>query len=249
MDIRVDGKVAIVTGGSKGIGRAIAAEMVASGATVVVSSRNAEQLEATADEIGADWIPANAGDPAQAEAVVRATIERHGAADILVNNAATNPYAGPVIETDLPRWEKTLQVNLTAPLVWTQRCWEHWMHRHGGSVVNISSVGALTTSPLIGSYDITKSALLHLTRQLAAELAPRARVNAICPGLVKTDFSRVLWEGDRGDAVARRLPLERLGDSGDIATVAVFLASDAAAWLTGEHVVVDGGMLVAFGDL
>ncbi|HAC80809.1 MAG TPA: 3-oxoacyl-ACP reductase, partial [Deltaproteobacteria bacterium] len=107
--------------------------------------------------------------------------------DILVNNAATNPYAGPMIDVDRARWDKTLEINLTAPLFWTQLAWQKRMQEHGGSVINISSVGGLATNPVLGVYDVTKAALIHATKQLAAELAPKVRVNAIAPGLIKTD--------------------------------------------------------------
>jgi NAD(P)-dependent dehydrogenase (short-subunit alcohol dehydrogenase family) len=120
------------------------------------------------------------------------------------------------------------------------------MQEHGGAVINISSVGGLATNPILGVYDMTKAALLHMTRQLGAELGPKVRVNAICPGLIKTDFARVLWEGERGDQVAQRYPLKRLGEPEDIAAAALFLASDGGSWITGQHLVLDGGGLVAY---
>src|SRR5688500_16581484 len=158
MDLRLDSKVAVVTGGSKGIGRGIALTCAEAGAQVVVVSRKADQLEAAAAEIGhgCDWIAANVGEPDQAQRCLEEVMTRHGAIDVLVNNAAANPYAGPTIDVDLSRWNKTLQVNITAPLVWTQLAWNLWMKQHGGSVVNISSVGGLTTSVILGVYDITK---------------------------------------------------------------------------------------------
>jgi NAD(P)-dependent dehydrogenase (short-subunit alcohol dehydrogenase family) len=248
MELRLDGKVALVTGGSRGIGKGIAQTFASSGAQVMIVSRKADALEAAAAEIGhgCQWQVANTGDPEQAERAVRDTIERLGSLDVLVNNAATNPYAGPMIDVDLPRWDKTISVNVTAPLVWTQLAWRHWMQEHGGAVINISSVGGLATNPILGVYDMTKAALLHMTRQLGAELGPKVRVNAICPGLIKTDFARVLWEGERGDQVAQRYPLKRLGEPEDIAAAALFLASDGGSWITGQHLVLDGGGLVAY---
>jgi NAD(P)-dependent dehydrogenase (short-subunit alcohol dehydrogenase family) len=248
MDLRLDGKVALVTGGSRGIGKAIARTFVDSGAQVMIVSRKAESLEEAAAEIGGgcQWQVANTGDPEQADTAIRTTIERLGSLDVLVNNAATNPYAGPMIDVDLPRWDKTIQVNITAPLVWTQLAWRHWMKEHGGAVVNISSVGGLSTNAILGVYDMTKSALLHVTRQLGAELGPRVRVNAICPGLIKTDFARVLWEGERGDEVAKRYPLGRLGEPEDVAAAALYLAADSGSWITGQHLVLDGGGFVSF---
>ncbi len=248
MDIRLDGKTALVTGGSRGIGKAIAAEFVASGAKVMITSRKAEACEQAAAEIGGGctWTAGNVGNPEDAERVIDACIAKLGGVDILVNNAATNPYAGPTIDVDLARWEKTLQVNLTAALVWTQQAWNKHMKANGGAVINISSVGGLTTNKALGVYDVTKAALIHLTKQLAPELAPGVRVNAICPGLIKTDFARLLWEGERGEDVAKAYPLERLGEVADIAGAAVYLAADSGSWITGQTLVLDGGGLVAF---
>ncbi len=248
MDLRLDDKVALITGGSRGIGKAIATEMARSGARVMIVSRKAEALEAAAEEIGNDcaWMAGNTGDQATAEAAVAATIDRFGRLDILVNNAATNPYAGPMIDVDIPRWDKTILVNLTAPLFWTQTAWKQWMRDNGGVVINISSVGGLSTSPTIGVYDLTKSALIHMTEQLGAELGPGVRINALCPGLIKTDFARALWEGPKGDEVARAYPLGRLGEVEDIAAAAVYLASDAGSWITGQRLVLDGGGKVRF---
>lgn len=248
MDLRLDGKVALVTGGSRGIGKAIATNFAASGARVMIVSRKAEALEEAAAEIGhgCEWFVANTGDAEQAEAAIGATIERLGSLDVLVNNAATNPYAGPMIDVDLPRWDKTIAVNVTAPLVWTQLAWNQWMKEHGGNVINISSVGGLTTNQILGVYDLTKSALIHMTKQLGAELGPKVRVNAICPGLIKTDFARVLWEGEKGAEVAEAYPLKRLGEPEDIAAAALYLAADSGSWITGQHIVLDGGGLVKF---
>jgi len=240
------GKTAVVTGASRGIGRGIAAAFAAEGANVMISSRRGPALAQTAAEIGAEnvaWFEANAGDPDAAYACVDATVSRFGSVDVLVNNAATNPYFGPMIDIDVPRAMKTVGVNVVGPLIWTQAAWRGWMRDHGGSVINIASVGGYMVEPGIGFYNVTKAALLHITRQLAAELGPGVRVNGIAPGLVKTDMARALWEG-REDAVAAGVPLQRLGTTGDIASAAVFLASDQAAWITGHTIAVDGGILV-----
>ena len=247
MELRLDNKVTVVTGGSRGIGRAIARSCAEAGAQVVIVSRKPDQLEATAAEIGhgCDWIAANVGEADQTERCLNEVMSRHGAIDVLVNNAAANPYAGPTIDVDLARWNKTLQVNITAPLLWTQLAYQLWMKENGGSVVNISSVGGLTTSVILGVYDVTKAALIHLTKQLASELGPHIRVNCVAPGLIKTDFARVLWEGKRGAEVAEAYPLKRLGEPEDIAAATLFLASDASSWITGHTIVCDGGGLVA----
>ena len=181
--------------------------------------------------------------PTPAESCVAATVERFGSLDILVNNAATNPYFGPLIDIDLARAEKTVQVNQQAVLTWTQCAWRASMQVSGGNVINVSSIGALSVEPGIGWYNVTKAAIAHLTRQLAGELGPLVRVNALAPGLIKTDFARALWER-AGDQVAARLPLRRLGEPDDVAKAALFLASDAASWLTGHVLVIDGGALV-----
>ena len=245
MDVRYDDKIALVTGASKGIGRAIAAELVASGASVMLSSRKAEALEAACADIGGDtaWFAANAGDPNDAAACVAATLERFGRIDVLVNNAATNPYGGPTLGIDLARFDKTVQVNWRGPLVWSQEVWSQWMSEHGGVILNVASIGALAVEPTIGIYNGTKAALVHLTKQLAAELSPGVRVNAVLPGLVKTDMAKALWE--RGEeAIAARVPLRRLGVAEDIAKASAFLCSDDASWITGTTLVVDGGMLL-----
>jgi NAD(P)-dependent dehydrogenase (short-subunit alcohol dehydrogenase family) len=170
-------------------------------------------------------------------------LERFGRVDILVNNAATNPYMGTTIDIDRPRLDKTISVNWAGPLMWTQLAWQASMQAHGGSVLNIASIGGLSVETSIGAYNATKAALLHLTRTLAAEMAPGVRVNAIAPGLVKTDMARALWEPNEA-AIAKGMPLHRLGEPADIAHAATFLASDHASWITGTTVVVDGGALL-----
>jgi NAD(P)-dependent dehydrogenase (short-subunit alcohol dehydrogenase family) len=245
MELRLDGKVALVTGASRGIGAAIARAFATSGAKVMLSSRKREGLEATAATIPGETavFPAHAGRPEDAAACVAATIERFGGLDILVNNAATNPHMGRAIDCDLPRFDKTFEVNIRGPFVWTQEAWRQAMSERGGCVINIASIGGMTYGGLIGIYDTTKAALIHLTKHLAVELGPGVRVNAIAPGLVKTDFARALWE-PAGEQVAKAWPLKRLGEPDDIAGAAVWLASDAASWVTGHVLVVDGGALL-----
>lgn len=250
MDIRLDGKVALVTGASRGIGRATAEALAASGAAVLLSSRKEDDLLEAAEGIRAaggtaEVFAANAGDPDQAEACVAATVERLGGIDVLVNNAATNPYMGPAAGIDLARYDKTFQVNLRAPLVWTQAAMAHGLGGgDGGVVVNVASIGGMSIEPGIGIYNTTKAGLIHLTKVLASELGPAVRVNGVAPGLVKTDMARALWE-THGDAIAKRMPAGRLGEPADIANAVVFLASPAASWITGHTVVIDGGALIA----
>lgn len=250
MELRLDGKTALITGGSRGIGKSIAATFAEAGARVMITSRKAEACEEAAAEIGHGcvWEAGHVGQAEDAERIIGSCIEQLGGVDILVNNAGTNPYAGPTIDVDLPRWQKTFEVNLTAPLTWTQLAWRQHMSEHGGVVINISSVGGLSTNPMLGVYDISKAALIHLTKQLAPELGPKVRVNAICPGLIKTDFAKMLWEGDAGDEVAKSYPLGRLGEVEDIAAAALWLAADSGSWITGQAIVLDGGGLVQFRD-
>jgi NAD(P)-dependent dehydrogenase (short-subunit alcohol dehydrogenase family) len=248
VDLSIEGKVALVTGASRGIGLATARLFHEAGASVMLCSRKADALAQSVSSIDEgskrlSWFEANVGDPSAAEACVGATVDRFGAVDILVNNAATNPHFGRLMDIDASRAEKTVQVNQLAILTWTQHAWRAWMAEHGGSVLNVSSVGGLSVEPGIGWYNVTKAAVAHLTRQLAYELAPGVRVNALAPGLVKTHFARALWE-PAGDAVARRLPMRRIGEPDDIARAALFLVSDAASWITGHMLVIDGGAMV-----
>ncbi len=251
MELRLDGKTALVTGASRGIGRAIALAFCAAGASVMLSSRKAEALAEAASEIDAAkgdragqvaWWVANAGEPDQADACVKATADRFGSIDILVNNAATNPYFGPMMEIDTGRADKTVRVNQTGYLEWVQAAWRAGMSERGGVVLNLASIGGLSVESGIGWYNVTKAAVIHLTSQLAGELGPKVRVNALAPGLVKTEFARALWEPGEA-AISRRLPLARLGEVDDIAAAALFLCSDAASWITGETLVIDGGAL------
>jgi NAD(P)-dependent dehydrogenase (short-subunit alcohol dehydrogenase family) len=251
MDIRLDGKTALVTGASRGIGMAIAQVFAEAGASVMLSSRKEEALAEAKDAIDAAkgdgsgevaWQVANAGDPEQGEACVAATVDRFGSVDILVNNAATNPYYGPLMEIDTGRIDKTLRVNQSGYLEWTQAAWRAGMADHGGVVLNLASIGGLSVEQGIGWYNVSKAAVIHLTRQLAGELGPKVRVNALAPGLVKTFFAKALWEPAE-EQIARRLPLRRLGVPEDIAAAALFLCSDAASWITGHTLVIDGGAL------
>ena len=249
VQLSMAGKAAVITGGSKGIGHGIAKAFVEAGANVLITSRKAEGLQVAASELGsrASWMAGHAGDPEDGDRVIAACIERYGSCDVLVNNAATNPYVGPLIEAPLDAWTKTVDVNLRGPLSWSQSAWQQWMQTHDGcSIINIVSVGAFLTSAELGLYSVLKAALIHMTKQLAAELAPNVRVNAIAPAVVRTDFARMLWEGDSGTRAAAGYPLQRFGEPADIGEAAVYLAG-GASWMTGHTLVLDGGSLIAFG--
>jgi len=254
MQISLDGKTALITGASRGIGKAIAAHYAAAGANVMLSSRKQDALEQAAAEIGASGakgetavFAANAGDIDAAAECVHATVERFGGLDILVNNAATNPYFGPTLDVDPGRYDKTFEVNLRGPVFWSQQAWQAAFKDKPGVIINIASVGGMRTELGLGVYNLTKAAIIHLTRQLALELGP-TRVLGIAPGLVKTDFAAYLVD-NFGESLAKDLPLKRLGEPDDIANLATFLASDAAGWMTGDTYVIDGGAGVMGGGV
>ena len=249
MEISLKGKTALVTGASRGIGKAIAKSFVDAGAQVMLTSRKEDALRAVANEIKGDTavFAANTGDLEQGQACVEATIERFGKIDILVNNAATNPYYGETLGVDSSRFDKTFQVNLKGPLFWSQAAWNASMKNNPGVILNIASVGGLRAEQGLGVYNLTKAAIIHLTSQLACELGP-TRVVGIAPGLVKTMFASVLVE-NFGDRLGAALPTKRLGEPQDIANLALFLCSDLASWITGETYVIDGGAGVRSGSM
>ncbi|MFM8779417.1 MAG: SDR family oxidoreductase [Acidimicrobiaceae bacterium] len=249
MEISLCGKTAIVTGASRGIGKAIAKSFVDAGAQVMLTSRKIDALQAAAKEMDGetDVFAANAGEIDQAQACIDATMKRFGKIDILVNNAATNPYYGQTLGVDSARFDKTFQVNLKGPLFWSQAVWNASMQNNPGVILNIASVGGLRAEHGLGVYNLTKAAVIHLTSQLACELG-KTRVVGIAPGLVKTLFASVLIE-NVGDKLAAALPTKRLGEPQDIANLALFLCSDLASWITGETYVIDGGAGVRSGTM
>ena len=251
MEARVDGRVAVVTGASRGIGEAIAAELLASGAIgVVVTGRKPDTLEPLAEQLGdrAVAVTGNAADEGHIEQAVGTAVDTFGSCDLLVLNAGTNPSAGPLVDVDMGAVDKTWEVNLRAPLLWARHAWHASMRDGGGSIVAIGSVGGIAPSPVIGAYNISKAALHHLTRQLAHELSPTVRVNAVAAAIVRTRLSELLWSADE-QAAAQRHPLQRLGEPEDVARAVTFLLSDAASWVTGVILPVDGGVTGAGGQL
>lgn len=243
MEARVDGKVALVTGASRGIGEAIVRGLLDAGAAgVVITGRRADTLQPLAAELGERVVPVvgNVTDEAHAAEAADTAVDRFGSCDLLVNNAGTNPAAGMLADVDLDAVDKTWAVNLRAPLVFAREAWRASMEEHGGAIVSIGSVGGLRPSPVIGAYNVSKAAIHHLTRQLAHEMAPGVRVNAVAAAVVKTKLSELLWSHDE-DKVAAAHPLQRLGTPEDVAAASLFLLSDAASWITGVVLPVDGG--------
>ena len=244
MDKDFEGRVALITGGTRGIGLGIAQELVNRGARVVVTARKQEELDKVVVELGEDVAASargSADDEAHQTAAVALAIERFGRLDHLVNNAAVNPQYGPLVDAELSAVRKVFEVNVTATLSWVQQAWRAWLKDNGGSILNVASVGGIRAGAPIGAYNASKAALIHLTRQLGVELGPNVRVNAIAPAVVKTTFAKALYEG-REDDVAQAYPLKRLGVPEDTAKAAAFLLSDDASWITGETLVVDGGV-------
>ncbi|GGR97103.1 3-oxoacyl-ACP reductase [Micromonospora fulviviridis] len=246
---RFAGRTAIVTGASRGIGLAIAERLVADGAKVVVTARKREALDQAVARLGAEHaigVAGHADDPDhQAEVVTRA-IDTFGSADFLVNNTGVNPAYGPLVELDLAAARKVFEVNCLAALSWVQQVHRAWLGEHGGAVVNVSSVAGVRPASGIGFYGASKAMLTHLTQQLAVELGPDIRVNAVAPAVVKTRFATALYEG-REEEVAAAYPLKRLGVPTDVGSVVAFLLSEDAAWITGQLLVVDGGLTLSGG--
>ena len=248
---RLDGKVAVVTGASKGIGEAMARGLAEFGAHVVVSSRKQEAVEAVAESLRADGFDASAlachmGDVDAIHAFVDRVVDERGGIDIVVNNAAANPVFGPVEDTDGDAFDKIFDVNLRGPFELCKRALPSMRARGGGSVINIASIGGLKPETGIGMYSVSKAALINLTQTMAKEWGPDGvRANAICPGFIQTKFSRVMWENDALlNELETRLPLGRIGQAEEMAGLAVFLASDAASYCTGGVYLADGGYML-----
>lgn len=245
----LSGKVALVTGASRGIGYGVAEALVARGDRVCITGRGEDALKEAVERLGADRVIAVAGkahDEEHQAAAVDRTMEAFGRVDFLVNNAGTNPVFGPIADLDLNVARKVFETNVVSALGFAQRTWHAWQKDNGGAIVNIASVAGLSASPFIGAYGISKAAMINLTVQLAHEYAPRVRVNAIAPAVVKTKFAEALYEG-REEEAAAAYPLARLGVPSDIGGTAAFLTSEQSDWITGQTLVVDGGIFLNAG--
>lgn len=246
---RFAGKVAIVTGASRGIGLGVAERLVAEGARVVITARKEEALKEAVAGLGEDaatFVAGPADDAGHQDEAIATAIERFGRLDFLVNNTGINPVYGPMIEMDLGAAEKIFRVNVVSATSWAQKAYAAALKDGGGAIVNIASVAGLKPAPMIGMYGASKSAVIHVTQELALELAPSIRVNAVAPAVVKTRFAGALYEG-REDEVASAYPMKRLGTPEDIASVVAFLLSEDAAWVTGQTITIDGGLTLTGG--
>ena len=248
MNTGLEGKTVLVVESVNHFGRPTAVAFAKEGANLVLASaQSSEALEETARQVSDQGVrvitgACATGNSSQLSELAQRGVAEFGHLDVLVNNAGRQEVQTRLEDITDEQWEKTFATNLTTPLVWTQACWNAWMKEHGGAVINVSSVGAYGTNAILGVYDLTKRALIHLTEQLAAEMGPKVRVNAVCPGLIRTDFARALWEDGRGEAIAQNLPMKRLGEPEDMACLIAFLASPLARYITGEVIHVDGGM-------
>jgi NAD(P)-dependent dehydrogenase (short-subunit alcohol dehydrogenase family) len=244
-------KVALITGGTRGIGLAIAEAFAAAGANVVIASRKQENVDHAVSKIRAAnhnvlGIVAHTGEQRAVEMLVARAVETLGGVDILVNNAATNPHFGPLLSAEESHWDKILDVNVKGYFRTAKACAPIMQKRGGGKIINIASIAGRIPLPGMGVYSVSKAAVLMLTEALAAELAPlNIQVNAIAPGLVKTKFSAALWQNPQiYEAVTRAIPQRRMAEPHEIAGIALYLASPASDFTTGATIVVDGGQLV-----
>ncbi|MFD5627386.1 MULTISPECIES: SDR family oxidoreductase [unclassified Streptomyces] len=245
----LSGKVALITGASRGIGYGVAEALIARGDRVCITGRNEDTLKEAVEALGADRVIGVAGkahDEAHQAVAVERTMEAFGRVDYLVNNAGTNPVFGPIADLDLNVARKVFETNVVSALGFAQRTWHAWQKDNGGAIVNIASLAGVSASPFIGAYGISKAAMVNLTLQLAHEFAPGVRVNSIAPAVVKTKFAQALYEG-REEEVVASYPLGRLGVPSDIGGAAAFLTSQQSDWITGQTLVIDGGIFLNAG--
>jgi NAD(P)-dependent dehydrogenase (short-subunit alcohol dehydrogenase family) len=242
----LEGRTALVTGASRGIGLAIARSLVARGARVVVTGRKPDALAEAVTALGgpgvAVGVAGNAGDAEHRAEAVRTAVDTFGSLEVLVGNVGINPVYGPLVDLPLDGFRKILDTNVVGTLGLVQEAWRAWMAEHGGSVLVVASVAGLKASPMIGGYGVSKAALVNLVTQLAVELGPRVRVNAVAPAVVRTRFAGALYEGREAEAAAQ-YPVGRLGEPEDVGEAAAYLLGDGAGWVTGQTLVLDGGAL------
>jgi 3-oxoacyl-[acyl-carrier protein] reductase len=249
----LDGRVAVVTGASRGIGYAIAEELAGRGGRVVMSSRKQPELDRAVEQINSErsnsaiGVPAHAGNPADIERLVTTAMDRFGAIDILVVNAGTNPFMGSMVDIEVGAWDKVFEVNVRGALLLVQAAVKAWMYEHGGSIVTVASTAGLHPAAGLGAYGVSKAALIHLTKQLAMELGDRQiRINAVAPGTVETRFAEALWKDEgTGSQLRRMISLGRFGQPNEVARAVAFLVSDAASYVNGAVLTIDGGFVYA----
>jgi NAD(P)-dependent dehydrogenase (short-subunit alcohol dehydrogenase family) len=243
------GRVAVISGGSRGIGASIARAYAAAGASVVISSRKQENVEPVAEAINAEFpgralaVAAHAGQPEAAVALVRSAVERFGRLDIVVNNAATNPHFGPLLSSEPWQWDKILEVNVKGYFWLAQAAAQPMQEAGGGKIINMVSVAGIEPGPMMGIYSISKAAIIMMTKVLAVELAAdNIQVNAIAPGFVKTRFSAALWQNPLlSERIQQKTPAGRMAEPDELAGIALYLASPASSFTTGAVFTIDGG--------
>lgn len=247
---RFDGKVALITGASRGIGLAAAKRLVDEGARVVITARKIEALNEAVEFLGGSQVAVavagSADDHAHQDDAVQTAIDAFGRIDVLVNNCGINPHYGQMLDIDDSAAQKIMSVNVLGTLSWTKKVHAAWMDEHGGAIVNVASLAGLMPETGIGMYGVSKAALFQMTRHLAVELGPNIRVNAVAPAVVKTKFATKLFEGHE-EELAARYAVGRLGEPEDIAAAIAYLASSDAAWVTGQIHVLDGGVTLTGG--